>query len=158
MDNEELKNIILNNEELLIEADKGNDYKCAELLNSSNLLSKEIFNLNINESDLVNAFESFDEANEFLEKLEKESLSNSSIKRILYLLSEGKLNIGSKNVRDFFDSLSPSIISENELNKIKSLAERKTFVSADQISEIWLQWRPEGKVIFVNRNDENKGE
>lgn len=142
---DELHDIILNNKVAKELADSGNDSGCAESIKEdlpTEVMPESFFT----ELSILSAFENPMDAETCLQKLETVAESNPILKRVLKWIVPGAkgLDFGNPSVRGQLDALHQAgVLTDNELNILKSLGEIKINITANDISLAWARYRGE---------------
>lgn len=128
-------------------ADAGNDAGAAT--RAAAIAPKEPFSFHVTEKGVFAAFANPVDGETVLQKLESAGQSNAVVKRALGWLkpSETGLDIGHPSTRAMIDTLvTATVLTQTEANTIKALAERSPAITADDVSRVWAQYRPNGQV------------
>ena len=142
---EELHNIIKNNTVAKALADAGNDNGALDAV-QPDLPTEVVEESFFTELSILSAFSNPIDAETCLQKLETVAESNPILKRVLKWITPGAkgLDFGNASVRAQLDALYiAGVLTEKELNVLKSLGEKKVIITVNDISLAWARYRGE---------------
>lgn len=140
MTTEQLHDIIKNNKTAKDCADKGNDIGAWEAIQVD--MPTKVIDRFYTALGIFTAFSSAEAAETCLQKLEAIAEQNPVVKRIVQWLQPGTsgVNFGDLKLRAALDSM-VGVLTQEEVDALKSLAEVKETVTVDQVSEAWGKYR-----------------
>lgn len=141
MTSNELHDIIKANSEAKAFADAGNDTGALGSILKD--LPKQVRKGSFyTELGVFTAFPTAEDAEACLQKLEAIAEQNPVVKRVLKWLGPGNggVDFGDEKLRAAIDGML-GVLSQEEINALKSLGEGPTTVTVDEVSEAWARYR-----------------
>jgi hypothetical protein len=131
-------------------ADAGNDIGCANRISEISAPQVSQFTY-VYDRGVIAAFPDPAIGHSFLNGLAVVAEQNPVIGRVLKWLSpsEGGIDVGNAVVRsqlDYLATLGVPGINADVVGTLKGLAETPVVIPVDQVSRVWLQYRPNGRI------------
>jgi hypothetical protein len=157
MTDQELHDIIIADSTAKSLADQGKDKDCVEYL--STILPKTLVSTYINERGVFATFPNQADAEQIIQALEMVAdgqpdavppvLPNPIVARALVWMqpNNGGIDLSYPAVRNMLDQMAQlGAITTDQVNTLKALAEKPTKVPVDDVSRVWYQYRPNGRI------------